>query len=120
MKYFYVLIAGAFYLCYGQLVNAQEYVVKQENNKFSEVFIKMGNKDRLKIVNMDSVKHKISFLYNDEEQLVAELKPGASRIIELSSPGLYDIRSQNHPEMTMTVYVPHAIKIGVKQSDYYF
>ena len=120
MKYFYVLIAGVLNICYGQLVNAQEYVVKQENNRFSEVFIKLGNDDRLKIVNLDSVKHKISFLYKDEEQLVAELKPGSSRVIELGSPGLYDIRSQSHPEMAMTVYVPHALKLGVKQSEYYF
>jgi len=101
-------------------VDAQEHVITQENNKFSEVFMKLEHNDKIKIVNRDSVNHKISFLYKDKEQLVAELKPGMSQTIELKSPGIYDIKSQIHPEMQLTVYVPHTVKMGVKRTEYYF
>jgi plastocyanin len=120
MKNFFVLMAGALSICYGQFGMAQEHVVTQKNNQFSEVFLKLENNDKLKIVNLDSVNHRIAFMYKEKEQLVTELKPGASRIIELSSPGLYDIKSQNHPEMMMTIYVPHTIRIDGKKSEYYF
>jgi len=100
--------------------DAQEHVITQENNKFSEVFMKLEHNDKIKIVNRDSVNHKISFLYKDKEQLVAELKPGMSQTIELRSPGIYDIKSQVYPEMQLTVYVPHTVKIGSKRSEYYF
>ena len=100
--------------------DAQEHVITQENNRFSEVFMKLEHNDIIRIVNRDSVNHKISFLYKDKEQLVAELKPGMSQTIELRSPGIYDIKSHVHPEMQLTVYVPHTVKMGVKRSEYYF
>jgi plastocyanin len=120
MKYFCVLMVLIGCICNGQLVFAQEHVVTQENNRFSEVFLKLENNDKLKIVNLDSVNHKITFLYKDREQLVAELEPGDSRIIELSGPGLYDIKSRTHPEMAMTIYIPHPLKIDGGKSEYYF
>lgn len=120
MKNFFVFMASALLVGFGKFSLAQELVVTQKNNQFSEVFLKLENNDKLKIVNLDSVNHKIAFLYKDKEQLVTELKPGASRVIELGSPGLYDIKSQNHPEMMMTIYVPHTIKIDGSNSEYYF
>lgn len=120
MKISHVIIVGLVLSWVTGISEAREHVVNQENNKFSEVFLKVGSKDKIKIVNLDSIKHKISFLYKDQEQLVAELKPGGSQVIELKSPGLYDIKSQQYPEMKMTVYVPYAVKIGVERSEYYF
>lgn len=104
----------------GSTADAQEHVISQENNKFSEVFMKLEHNDKIKIVNRDTVNHKISFLYKDKEQLVAVLKPGMSQTIELRSPGIYDIKSHVHPEMKLTVYVPHTVKMGNKRSEYYF
>ena len=120
MKIFHVVIVGMALAWAAGTTQAREHIVNQEDNKFSEIFLKVGSKDRIKIVNLDSVQHKISFRYKDQEQLVAELEPGGSQVIELNSPGLYDIQSQSHPEMRMTVYVPHAVKIGADRSEYYF
>ena len=120
MKISHAIIVGLALSWITGISQAREHVVNQENNKFSEVFLKVGSKDKIKIVNLDSIKHKISFLYKDQEQLVAELKPGGSQVIELKSPGLYDIKSQQYPEMKMTVYVPYAVKIGAERSEYYF
>jgi len=120
MKKLHAVIVGVGLMWVACVSEAREHVIEQVDNKFSEVFLKVGSKDRLKIVNLDSVHHKISFHYKDREQLVAELEPGGSQVIELNSPGLYDIQSQLHPEMRMTVYVPHAVKIGADRSEYYF
>lgn len=120
MRIRYVMVVGIVLAWVTGVCEAREHVINQVDNKFSEVFLKMGSKDKIKIVNLDSVHHKISFLYKDREQLVTELEPGGSQVIELSSPGLYDIRSQLHPEMRMTVYVPHVVKINVDRSQYYF
>jgi len=120
MKIIHAIIVGMALSWVAGISEAREHVVNQVNNKFSEVFLKVGSKDKIKIVNLDSIKHKISFLYKDQEQLVAELKPGVSQVIELKSPGLYDIRSQQYPEMKMTVYVPFTVKIGAERSEYYF
>ena len=120
MQQLHAMIVGIVLAWFTGASEAQEHVINQVDNKFSEVFLKVGSKDKIKIVNLDSVHHKISFLYKDREQLVTELEPGGSQVIELSSPGLYDIRSQLHPEMRMTVYVPHVVKIGIDRSQYYF
>ncbi len=120
MKFTTTLMTGLLISLMMGVVNAQEHVITQENNKFSEVFMKLENNDKIKIVNLDSVNHKIAFLYKDEEQFVADLKPGMSQTIELKSPGIYDIRSPANPEMQLTVYVPHAVKMGIKRSEYYF
>lgn len=120
MKKIHAVIAGVVLIWVTGVSDAREHVVKQVDNKFSEVFLKVESKDKIKIINLDSVHHKISFLYKDREQLVAELEPGGSQVIELNSPGLYDIKSQLHPEMQMTVYVPHVVKIGSNRSGYYF
>ncbi|WP_455221432.1 cupredoxin domain-containing protein [Kaarinaea lacus] len=120
MKITHAIIIGVALAWITGISEAREHVVNQIDNKFSEVFLKVGSKDKIKIVNLDSVNHKISFLYKDEEQLVTELKPGGSQVIELNSPGIYDIKSPLHPEMSMTVYVPHVVKIGADRSEYYF
>lgn len=120
MKINRAMIAGLILGLPATMVCAEEHIITQENNKFSEVFMKLEHNDKIKIVNRDTVNHKISFLYKDKEQLVAELKPGMSQTIELRSPGIYDIRSHVHPEMQLTVYVPHTVKMGVKRSEYYF
>jgi plastocyanin len=120
MKKIHVMIIGILLLGIARVSDAREHVISQENNKFSEVFLKVESRDKIKIVNLDSVNHKISFMYKEREQLVAELEPGASQVIELDSPGLYDIKSQLHPEMKMTVYVPHVVSIGAERREYYF
>ena len=120
MKKIHAIVFGVILVFFADASGARELVINQENNKFSEVFLKIGSKDKIKIVNLDSVNHKISFLYRDQEQLVAELEPGATQVIELNSPGLYDIKSYAHPEMKMTAYVPPVIKIGVDRTEYYF
>ena len=120
MKISRATIVGLILVWFTATASAQEHVITQENNKFSEVFMKLEHNDKIKIVNLDTVNHKISFLYKDKEQLVAELKPGMSQTIELRSPGIYDIKSHVHPEMQLTVYVPHTVKMGVKRSEYYF
>ena len=114
-------IIGMVLLCLASISGAREHVINQENNKFSEVFLKVASKDKIKIINLDSVNHKILFLYKDQEQMVADLEPGASRVIVLDSPGLYDIKSQLHPEMKMTVYVLHDdTKVIKERPEYYF
>lgn len=120
MKVNHAMVVGLVLGLLGTTSDAQEHVITQENNKFSEVFMKLGHNDKIKIVNRDTVNHKISFHYKDKEQLVAELKPGMSQTIELRSPGIYDIKSHVHPEMKLTVYVPHSVKMGNKRSEYYF
>ena len=120
MKISRMMIAGVLMGSLVATADAEEHVVTQENNKFSEVFMKLEYNDKIKIVNRDTVNHKISFLFKDKEQLVAVLKPGMSQTIELRSPGIYDIKSYTHPEMQLTVYVPHNVKMGSKRSEYYF
>ena len=120
MKINRAIIVGLVLGLLGATVDAQEHVITQENNKFSEVFMKLEHNDKIRIVNRDTVNHKISFLFKDKEQLVAELKPGMSQTIELRSPGIYDIKSHVHPDMKLTVYVPHTVKMGSKRSEYYF
>ena len=94
-------------------VLASEFVITQQDGKFSELFLKISHNDIVKFINRDEVKHKLLVSYKSKNHAFDELNPGRSQAIEFNKPGLYDIECEIHKKMKLTVFVPHIVKAGV-------
>lgn len=88
-------------------VLAKEHVVTEKGMAFSELFLKIEHDDVVKFVNKDTVNHKLVFSHHSLESIETVLAPGESQTIVFSKPGVYDITCNIHPNMKMTVFVPH-------------
>jgi len=105
---FNLSVASLLVITSGTEAYTQEYVVKQESQQFSELFLKIDNNDVIKFVNLDSVIHKLSFSYKERTQSFTDIGPGGSQTVEFNQPGVYDIQCHLHPDMRLTVFVPYS------------
>jgi len=100
-------VASLMFITSGTEAYTQEYVVTQEHQKFSELFLKIDKHDAIKIVNLDSVTHKLSFSYKERTQSFTDIAPGGNQLVEFNQPGVYDIKCHLYPDMRLTVFVPY-------------
>jgi plastocyanin len=97
---------------------ANTYTVKQQNHMFSEMYLKIENNDVLKFVNLDSVNHKLVFSHKGEQEHMGAIKPGNSQEVTFSQSGIYDIQCKHHPEMKLTIFIPHVVKLNKSAAFY--
>jgi len=86
-------------------------IVEQKDHKFSELFLKIKNDDVLRFVNLDTVNHKLEFTHKGQHEVMNEIEPGSSQEITFSQAGIYDVHCKNHPEMSMTIFIPHVVNL---------
>lgn len=99
---------------------ASTFTIKQENHKFSEMYLKIENNDTLKFVNLDTVNHRLVFSHKGEQEHMGAIKPGSSQEVTFTHSGIYDIQCKHHPEMKLTVFIPHVVKLSKDASNYAF
>lgn len=100
----------AFLLWSGQLFAAERVVLKDDKT-FSELFLKVDSDGVVKFVNHDTVPHILTFKSTKTSMSLRELAPGASQAIKFSTPGLYDVQCQDHPDMKLTMLVSFVDKV---------
>lgn len=96
------------------------YTVKQKDRKFSELFLKLKNKDVIKFVNLDSVNHRLIFTHKGQQEQLNAITPGGSQEVTFSHSGIYDVQCKHHPEMKLTIFVPYVANMTKKDSIYMF
>jgi plastocyanin len=99
---------------------ADTHIITQEHMEFSDIFLKMENNDTIKFVNLDTVNHRLVFSYKGQEEKLAWIKPGDSQEVLLDRSGIYDVHCLNHPEMKLTVFIPHVASLTRNISNYDF
>lgn len=99
---------------------ANIFTVKQQDHKFSEMYLKIENNDVLKFVNLDSVNHRLVFSHKGEQEHMGAIEPGNSQEVTFSRSGIYDIQCKHHPEMKLTVFIPHVVKLSKSAALYEF
>jgi len=113
-------ICGLIGLLYMNTAGALEHIITQGENQFSELFVKVESNDVIKFVNLDSVDHKLTFTYKAQKETFSELSPGQAQVVEFSRSGVYDIQCDIHPQMRITVFVPHLNDIKRNRQKYVF
>ena len=106
-------ILGSVLFCLALPATGAEFLITQQGETFSELFLKIGNNDVVKFINQDSVTHKLSVSYKSKSHTFDDLSPGTSQAIEFNKPGLYDIECSIHENMKLTVFVPHIMKASL-------
>jgi plastocyanin len=96
------------------------YTVKQEDKKFSELFVKLKSEDVIKFINLDSVKHRLIFTHKGQQEQMNAIAPGGSQEVTFSHSGIYDVQCKHHPEMKLTIFIPYVANITRKDSIYMF
>ena len=97
------------FLLVSPVIIAEDHVISQSNNGFSDIFLTVKVNDKVNFVNEDSNIHNITTFDKNVKNDHGILKPGQIQSVKFEKPGVIEVICSMHDHKRMTIFVKQSL-----------